>query len=274
MSRFLYTRPSDRITAGTWSFVAGTARSSYPLTNLDDGDPSNPFWANETTVRIVKDFGTPTRVDEVYIFAHTFDAALNVRVQMHTSSSWGSPAVDVPLTIPTARLDGRSYHLRADVASAYSVTGRTKQFLSVANLSANSVTVAIGEIYIVGVTRSLGRNVRFGFSIPRNRMISRQPSKLGVSTIYDRGTVEQRLLATIPATEADFTDLQLLEEDGKSGVSPFVVVLAPGSITNRWAEPLLVRQAEPISAAPFDHPSLISVPFSLDVLGCGEVVAA
>lgn len=273
MSRFLYTRPSDRITAGTWSFVAGTARSSYPLTNLDDGDPSNPFWANETTVRIVKDFGTPTRVDEVYIFAHTFDAALNLRVQMNATNAWGSPSVDVPVTIPTARLDGRSYHLRIDL-TGYSVAARTLRYLSIANLAANSVTVAIGEVYLVGVTRRLGRNVRFGFTEPRDRIVNRQPSKKGVATRYDTGTVEQRLIATIPATQDDFEDLLDLEEDGRSGVDPFVVVLAPGSVTTRWAEPLMVVQAASISAAPFDHPSVSEVPFVLDVLGCGEVIGA
>jgi hypothetical protein len=271
---FRYTRPSDRITAGSWTVATGSARSGYPVTNLDNGDPSDPFWANETTVRATRDFGTATRVDEVYIFGHNLDSTSALHVQMNATASWGGPTVDITASIPTAHLDGIPYAIRVDLAAAVSVANRTQQFLSIVNQSANSVSIAIGEVYMVGTQRELGRHVRYGFSQPRNRIVVNQPSKRGVSTRYDLGTVERKLIASIPGNDADYLDLLKLEEDGKSGLLPFVIVLAPQSPTVRWAEPLMVRQAAPISDAPYDHPAVFPVNFILDVLGEGELVSA
>jgi hypothetical protein len=269
---FRYTRPSDRITAGSWTVATGSARSGYPVTNLDNGDPSDPFWANETTVRVTRDFGTATRVDEVYIFGHNLDTSA-LHVQMNATNSWGGPTVDLTASIPTAHLDGIPYAIRVDLAAAVSVANRTQQFLSIVNQSANSVSIAMGEVYMVGTQREIGRHVRYGFSQPRNRIVVNQPSKRGVSTRYDLGTVERKLIASIPGNDADYLDLLKLEEDGKSGLLPFVIVLAPQSPTVRWSEPLMVRQAAPISDAPYDHPAVFPVNFILDVLGEGELVS-
>lgn len=276
MGNFKYYRPTDRITTGTWSLGVGTARTGYGLTQHIDLDPSSPLWIAGTSIGLVNNFGAPQRIDTVYIFAHNFTNAANLRLQMHTADSWATPDVDVAVTVPTAYADGFSVHLRIDVAAAVAVAAsRTKQYLRIANLSANAVTVAIGEVCLFAVAeRTLTRNVAYAFSQPRNRLTSRSTSKRGVATVYDYGAIERSVNATIPATDTDFDDLLALQESTHGDATPFVFTLAPVASKTRWAEPMLVRLSSPISAAAYEHPNLIPVALSLEELGRGEVLGA
>lgn len=274
MASFRYHRPSDRLT-GTWSLSTGTARTGYGLTNLDDGDPSNPFWANETSIRIVNDLGSAMRVDDVHIFAHTFVDAADLHLQMHTADSWGSPDVDIAIPVPTAYEDGDAYHLHVDLSAAYpSASDRTKRYLSLVNQSANAVTCAIGEIWIASTARTFQRNVRWAFQQPRQRMTSRNTSKRGVSTVYDLGSIQQSLICDINATEQDFEDIRSLEADAHSAALAFPVVLSPGDAIARRAEPLLVRLTESVAGSAQGYPSYIPAHLTLEALGSGELVGA
>lgn len=275
MANFIYHRPSDRITAGTWSISTGTARTGYPLTALDDADPSAPFWANETTIRIVKDLGSALRVDRVYIFAHNFVNAAGLRLQMHTANSWGAPDVNIPITIPTPYEDGFAYHLTVDVATAYPTVGdRTKRYLSIVNTSANTLTCAIGEVWIVASNRQLTRNVRWGMTQPRHRMTAKSTSKRGVASVYDYGTIERSFSAQIPATPSDYNDLRSLEADARGNSLPFPVIISPNDSTARLAEPMYVRFAQSVTEAPLQFTNYVPVTFALEELGRGEIVGA
>lgn len=272
---FRYHRPSDRITTGSWSLSTGTARTGYGVTNLENGDPSNPLWITGTSIRAVKDFGSATRVDQVYIFAHTFVNGAALHLQMHTSSSWATPDVDITITIPTAYEDGFSYNIAVDVAAAYPTVGnRTKQFLSIANLSANAVTCAMGEVWVVGSSRTLGRHVKAGVSKPRQRLTSRNMSKKGVTTRYDRGSIQEGFEFTVDASAQDFADLCSLDADAKGDVRSFPIVLGPGDTVTRDAEPMLVRLTSPIFGSAPEFTTLIPVHFSVEALGRGEVLGA
>jgi len=274
MSAPLYHRPSDRITVGTWTIPTGTARTGYPLTNLDNSDPSDPFWANETTIRIVKDLLTALQVDHVYVFAHTFVNASTFKLQMHTADSWATPDVSITATIPTAYEDGYSYHLHFDVAAAYpSAANRTKRYLSLVNAVANSVTCAIGEVWIVGSARTLTRNVAFGFAQPRERLTSGNVSKRGVSTVYDYGSIERMIRGRIPAKLADYTDIRALEADAKGASLAFPFTISPSHTTARHAEPLLVRITKTMSDAPQGVASVFT-DIELSELGRGELLGA
>lgn len=276
MAVLSYYRPTDRVTTGTWSLGVGVARTGYGLTFVNDQDPSSPIWITGTSIGLVNDFGSAQRIDSVFIFAHTFTNAANVRLQMHTANSWATPDVDVAVTVPTAYLDGFSAHLRIDVAAAIPLAAnRTKRYLRIANLSANAVTVAIGEVCLFATAeRTLLRNVQYGFSQPRHRLTAKSTSKRGVVTVYDYGSIERGLNGGIPAKDLDFDDLLALEASAHGNALPFVMTLAPAASKTRWAEPMLVRLAAPISSAPYDHPSLIPVIFSVEELGCGQMVGA
>lgn len=276
MANFQYHRPTDRITAGTWSLSTGTARTGYEAAKVADSDPSLPCWITGTSIRLVNDFGSALRVDHVYLIAHNFVNAADVRVQMHTSSSWATPDVNVALTVPTAEVDGFAYNLHADVAAAYPTAGnRTKQFLSIANLVANTASVYIGEIVIYGSVRNLSRNPSWTLTQPRRRLTGRSTSKRGVSTVYDYGSLERRLSGSWQASPTDFSDLRALEADAHSDALPFVVVLNPGSSTARDAEPLYVRLARTVTdATPQVYRRVFVAQMDLEELGRGELLGA
>lgn len=271
---FTYTRYSDRVTSGSWTLATGTARSGYPLTNLDDGDPSAPLWIESTSLSVVRDMGSATRVDAVDIYAHTFATGCDLRVQLHTADSWGAPDASITVSIPTPHADGFTVHLRANFAAAYSVSGRTKRYLRVANLSANGVSVAIGEVCIWGETRTLARGVRHFFLQPRQRLTSGQRSKRGVQTRYDYGSIERALIVEVPASDTDVDDLRALEVDARGDAQPFSVVLASDYTKARFAEPMLVRLTNSVGEAPYGHPTAMPVRLRFEELGCGELVGA
>lgn len=276
MANFQYQRASDRLTTGSWSIPTGTVRTGYGLTNLDDRDPSTPLWITGTSLRIVKDFGAAQRIDEVNIYAHTFVNAANLRFQMHTADSWGTPDVDLGITIPTAYLDGFSYNLRVDVATLVPVAAnRTKRYVSIANLSANTVTCAIGEMWLSATQRSLVRNVRVrGAAQAVEHGATKSMSKRGVSTVYDMGFKHRGFIGTVMATQSDLEDVLVWREDSKSIVSPVVFVLNPGSSRNRHAEPVLVRVSSPVYAPTYEEPELIPVTLEFEELGRGELLGA
>src|SRR4051812_20115018 len=114
MATMRYHRPTDRISGGTWAIPTGTERTGHGLKKLETSDPSEPFWAAETTIRIVCDLGSATRVDYVYLFAHTLTNVSVPKVQLHTANSWATPDASVTLTVPTAEADGFSLNLVAD----------------------------------------------------------------------------------------------------------------------------------------------------------------
>lgn len=272
---FTFSRPSDRVTSGSWALATGTARTGYGLTNLDDGDPSTPLWITGSSLSVVRDMGSATRVDAVDIFAHTFASGCDLRVQMHTSDSWGTPDVTLTPTIVTPYEDGFTYHIRADIATAYPTVGnRTKRYLRVANLSANSVTVAVGEICIWGLYRTLTRGVRYGFQQVRERLTSSQASKRGIQTVYDLGSVARMLHVDIPATDTDFDDLRALEASARGNARAFSVVFNQGHTKARFNEPLYVRLANRVSDAEYARPNVIPTTLMLQELGRGELVGA
>lgn len=272
---FTYTRPTDRITAGSWTLPTGTARAGYPLANLDDLDPSNPLWLSGTSIALLRSFGVATRVDAVDIYAHTFASGCDLRVQMHTADSWASPDVNIAVSIPAPYEDGCTYHLRVNVAAAYSsAASRTKSYLRIVNGSANAVTVAIGEVCMWSQVRTLSRGIRYAFVQPRLRLTSGQPSKRGVWTTYDYGTNERPLQVSVPASDTDMDDLRALEASAHGDALPFSVLLAAGATKARFAEPMLVQLTAPISTAPYEHYRLSEMPISLRECGCGELVGA
>lgn len=276
MANFCYYRPTDRITTGTWSLGTGTARSGYGITQHYDLDPSTPLWITGTSIGLINDFGAPQRIDTVYLFAHNLVQAANLRVQMHTSSSWATPDVDVAVTIPTAYEDGFSYHLRVDIAAAYpSAANRTKRYLRIANLSANTVTVAIGEVWMAAIAeRTFTRQVRWNVEQPRHRMTAKSTSKRGVASVYDYGSIARGLTVEIPTKDADQDDLRSLEAAAHYDALPFPVTLSPADTKARFAEPMLVRCLESTTGTPYGLPNITPVTLRLEELGRGEVLGA
>ena len=272
----IYMRPTDRITAGAWT-LTGTARAGYPVTALDDGDPSAPVWITGNSIVLVRNMTAPTLVDGVTIHAHTLVNASVLKVQMHTADSWATPDVDITVTIPTAYRDGFSLDLFVNVKALYPVAAnRTKQYLRVINTVANPVTVAIGEIAIWGAQRTFSRTFSVNGLVPQDieHLATKSTSKRGVSTVYDMGTKERRWTGVVMATQADLEDLLAWREDARGIVKPSVFVFQPGYSGARYAEPVFCRFASARVNPSFQWSELIPVTIELEELGRGELLGA
>lgn len=277
-SNLRYYLPTDRVT-GTPTLETGTARTGYGVTLATDLDPSTPTWITGTSIGYLTNFGAPQRIDTVYILAHNLYNASNLHLQMHSAATgWGAPdGVDMPITIPAPYGDGFTYHIRVDVAAFQPTVGsRTRQWLRIANLSANNVTVAIGEVWMAAIAeRQLAAgSLRWPFEQPRQRLTAMATSKHGVDTVYDYGGIERKLIGSIPATDQDVDDIRNLEAVCHYNATPFPITLSPADSKARWAEPMLVKFIESPSAVPYGHTNLTEVRFAVKEMGRGELLAA
>lgn len=145
--------PSSNLArTATVSLASGAASASHPLANLTSGDIALPFIASASgAVRIVFDCGSAAQVDGAFLPMANIPAGTVVKFQGHTSSSWGTPDVDVTVTIPAFSsmgpdLDPIPGAPWADVLSAYpTALNRTKRYWSLSVASFASA-LAIGEV--------------------------------------------------------------------------------------------------------------------------------
>jgi hypothetical protein len=246
-----FSRPSDRI-AATWSLATGTAKSGYGVANLNTAiagvDPSAALWIDETTIRVTADLGSPTEITMVAIFAHTCDAGLNLRFQMNSADSWGSPDVDEAFVIGSAYLNGYRPHVLLDLEAAIpSSAGRTYRWISIGNpAESNSVALAIGEIWLAGTSgwrQLIPYSLRPDYQQPEgHRVVAHESTKGGVQTVYDLGVrLTRGYRGRVRTTTSGLALLRSWEADTHGPVFPSVIALDPDSADAGLAEPRLVR---------------------------------
>lgn len=211
-----YNLPTDNL-AGTGSptLATGTADSAYPLTSAYDLRPDKPFKGSAVGPhRIVWDWGSARTLGIVALFNVLLDTALAVRFQMHTASSWGTPDVDVAVTIPAVRADGRRPNVWADLSAQ-----PAKRYASL-YIPANSVAPSVGEIWIGGSLREI--RIRPGVDDPESRPAIDHATELGVQTVYDYGV-------TLRAVRGDLwlidTAFDTWWQTAKGAVRPSLFVL-------------------------------------------------
>lgn len=271
-----YSRYSDRRNP-TWSLVTGTARSGYAVTALNDLDPSAPHWIEETTIRVVADMGSALEVQAMWMFAHNFDAGLNVRLQANATNVWTSPSLNVPITIETAYRDGFAVDAEVDLTHLFNAAiDRTYRYWSIVNTSANSVSVSIGEVWLASEVNWFTNNdLAHDYALPFGHLVSESKSKRGVQTVYDMGTRERSLTGRIRVNSSDLDTLLDWDDDQHGKARPMVVVLDEDASSVRLREPRLVRFTDIQKVAQsLKHDTLYDVSLGFDELGRGEVIGA
>jgi hypothetical protein len=99
LPRFLY----DTAIFDGATITTNTEETTLPATNLQDDVVRRPWRTLGTTQTAwaVYDLGNATAVNCVGIFGHNLTSVALLTIQAHTSDSWGTPSLDVGLTIPT-----------------------------------------------------------------------------------------------------------------------------------------------------------------------------
>lgn len=221
---------SNRARTATVSLATGSASASHPLVNIHTGDVTLPFIASASgAVRVVFDCGSAVRVDGAFLPMTNIPAGTVVKWQGHTASSWGTPDVDVTVTIPTFASMGPDLlpvpgSPWADVLSAYPTAGnRTKRYWSLSVASFASA-LAIGELLFGAI------EVMDVFIQGANERSQTQATIAKESAFGSRWTLRypirrRRWSLTSGIEDADLaTFLALDDEVGGDSGDPFILV--------------------------------------------------
>lgn len=267
-----FCRYTDRRTP-TWSLVTGTAKSGYPVTALGDLDPSAPLWIDETTIRVVADMGSALEVQGIGIFAHNFDQALTVKLQANGSNVWTAPSLSVDLTIEPAYRDGFACDVWFNLTHSFS--SRTYRYWSITNAGdPNSVSIAIGEIWLASTVRQLSNtDLAHDYQRRLQHLVTASTSKRGVQTVYDMGSRARGLMGHVRATSDQLDEILDWDDDQHGSARPMVVVLDPEGESQRVREPHMARfQGVEKAVESMIHDRLYDVSLAFEEMGRGELV--
>lgn len=234
MASAVYGKPSDNVAGNaTITVQTGTVDSDYPLANLVDDNPAKPAKLTTTTGRIVFDFGSAQTLQLIALIHTNLDAGLTVKIQANATDSWGSPSVDLAITIPTVPDDDYPINPWLDLSgSAYSY-----RYWAIYISGTNSAAVAIGEVWMQATKRSFTRNILWGCEEMEVRPSVEHATTYGVTTVYPFGIRMRRVSGSVRANQTAAAELLALERDCEHRGSPFLFILDPAvndALYVRW----------------------------------------
>jgi hypothetical protein len=181
-----YTHPADDL-AGTVTptLASGTAATGYPPENIGNQNPAFPFKTEETTFRLVWDFGAAVTIASVVLVHANLEAGLEgVLFEMNDTDSWGSPAFSQAIVIPEYHEDAFPQNAWLDLRDL----SPSYRYASLAVTVANAVPCAIGELVLAQTMRALAGTFQLDSEEDEAHPLVENRTTVGVSTIYSHGT--------------------------------------------------------------------------------------
>jgi hypothetical protein len=227
-----YARPSDNV-AGSATITASADDAAYPAANLADLIASKPAKLTGTSGNWVFAFSAPQRVDLVALIHHNLTAGLDVKIQGNATNAWTSPTFSQAITIPAYQEDGFPVCPFLDLTglSGYSTSGF--QYWRLLINAANAAAVAIGDVVLAALKRTLEVNVSWGATEEEEHPLIEHVTDYGVSTIYDLGTKRRRFAGQTETTDAGLASLRSLYRDARGRARPWLLVPDP-SVNEAW----------------------------------------
>lgn len=228
MANLLYVRPSENVIANA-TITASAADAEYPATRLHDGNPADPAKLTTTSGNFVFAFGAAQRIDVVALIHHNLTAGLEVRIQGNASNVWTSPTFNQQITIPAYRENGFPINPFLDLTglSGYSASGF--QYWRLVIVGANAEAVAIGELVLGSVKRTLEINLSWGLLDDEDQPVVEHRTSARVSHIVSEGTAVRTLEGEVDTTDAGGASLLSLSRDSRGRARPFLVVPDPAT---------------------------------------------
>jgi hypothetical protein len=265
MAKLIYQRPADQMLDSGVTITPSAEDSAYPRANLYDSNPAKAFKLNATSGNIVFNFGTATNIDIFAIIHHNLDAGLgNVRIQGHTSDSWGAPTLNELITIPTYELGSPPWPVNPFID--LSGIANSFQYWRLVFGTANSVNIQLGQLWFGETKRELTHNVSWGYQEGVERRIIEHETDYGVSAIYDLGA---KIKTWSPEIKTSDAGMALVEQwwDSCNGRSlPSLIVFDPDVNDAR-----LVRFTEPSRLVQRDFVNDNTIRFGLREVSRGLV---
>jgi hypothetical protein len=230
---------------GTLAVNTGTGDTSYPAANLDNNMPSKPAKLTGTTGSWTRNLGSAMRADICAVFHHNFQTALDVKLQGHTSNSWGAPDVNLSFSIPAAHVDGFTKNVWLDIESLVPTAGnRTKQWWRLLINAANATPVAVGEWAMYSSQRNFGiRNIKWGSTRRLYRPSIVHETEYMLRRSYDIGTTIRGCQVELEATDTVRDDVEALVRAAQGEVLP-ITMLGHKDYDEPWFATLIGNQLE------------------------------
>lgn len=220
MANAIFSSHSDHILRNVVATMptGALASSSYPLSNLTDGVPATLCLLSTTTVRWVWDLGTATEIQMVVFGQHNIDAGhTGVVWEQHSSNTWTSPDLSVPVTIPAAERDGYRPFPWVDISGH---AARSRRFVSFAVKTANSANIAMGEVMASAVKRVASPNLSWGMVEGDAVPVIQHQTGRGVRFVYRMGVRIRNFAGEVDTTDAERVAIQEWFRD--SNGRPFI----------------------------------------------------
>lgn len=242
MGRAIYGHYSDNVARlATITVQSGVEDPDYLAANIANLNPSKPAQLTGSTGAWLFDWGAAQRVDWVLLPMHNLDAALEVRVQMNATDSWGSPSLNTTIVIPTYREDGLPVGSWRDLTGVAGYLVGGYRYLRLVVVGTNSAAVKVGEFGIFSNKRTLNPNVSWGLKAPEQRLQQVNETDAGVKTVYDQGVTLRTYAGDLDTTDAGLAAVRSWWRDARGQVFPFGFVLdedANEGLLARWANAL------------------------------------
>lgn len=207
----LYATPADNVTASaTPSLIVGAADSAYPLTNVDDLDPSVVFKTTGTTATIRFTFGVAQALDAIALFNHNLHG-----LTLTVTNNGGMASQN--LVVPSQPEDNLRLDPWLDLREVASASA-TQWEIAIAGAAAN---IAIGEVALLEHLREL--RIRWNFTIAERHPTLEQRTEYGKRLQYDFG-VRVRRFEGLPFLYEDRADLRRLRRRARGSLIPWVLI--------------------------------------------------
>jgi len=230
MARLQYNHPADNLAAlATLSLAGFTAQAAYPLANLVDLNPANPFKANEQTGRVIIDHGTAKAIALVALIHHNLDAALSVKFQANATDSWGAPSFSQAFTIGAKDTDGYRPNTYLDLSGA----PPTFRYHSLFVEGTNTLDVILGELWLGSTIRTIVHNYSWGFRRADVRPGRKQwTTPSGVDWTYPSQGRRRGLTGSVDTSDAGVAALSAWSQAAGGLDQPVLIIPGAPDITD------------------------------------------
>lgn len=245
---------------------SGTEDSGYLAANIAQAtpNPAKPAKLTTTTGAWTFNYGVAQRVDIAAIIHHNLTAGLNVRIQGNATNAWGAPTLDAPFVIPAYREDGYPVNPWLDLTGVTGYSAAGFLWWRIVVVGVNAAAVAIGEVWLGQVKRSLNPNYSFqGDDIEERRIID-HGTDYDVHAIYDLGVTARELRSELDYTDAKRAEFETWVRSCQGRVKPHLFI--PNGDVNDCR---LVRFVDPAMTIRPETYDRNTIPFALRELGRG-----
>lgn len=197
----------------------GTVDPDYPVANVGDRDPANPFKTPDLTVNIDLDLGSATAIGLVAIVHANLDPGLSgVHLLGSTSNTFASGFTSEAIVIPTYQPDGHP------TSALLTFAPQSYRYWRLAITTPNSVGLSLGELVLASGWRTLTADLQMGATDEDGYpTIENESDAGGVTTVYEHLVRRRWLRGTFRLDVVDLDAMRDWHRGSRGRGLPFLI---------------------------------------------------